>query len=144
MKIYDHILMFSGEPAAIAALAPLGYVTRDQFGDHWDSSRVMIDVAIVLAEAVWNHKDPMKPTVQTQRKAMPGYFVVVSLDEPNSALKKLPGSACRIIASAQAAANGLPFIVWSARDLKPGTLSAILRVEPMLSGRQYDFSKVEG
>ena len=143
--MYDHIIMFADEAAAHEALAPLGYSqTSGDGAPQWDTSRTLPGVSMVVADAVWDHTDPMRPTVVTPRQVIPGYFIVISLDEINGDLTALPDAACRLVASVEAAAAGQPFIAWTAADLVPATLAAIIRVEPTLSGRQYDFSTLSG
>lgn len=146
--MFDHILMFADEAAARAALGPLGYgrearqmISADVVWA-WDTSRVLPGVEMVLANAVWNHSDPMRPLIVTPKQTLSGYYVAISLAAPDEVLKGLPGAPCRIIASSAAAAAGLPFLVYLAPDLNPAALAAIIRVEPTLAGREYDFARL--
>jgi hypothetical protein len=112
--MYDYLLMFADEGSALSALSPLGYTYGDPEGGlQWDTSRVVPGVNIVLADCVMDYSDPDNPTVVSPQQLMPGFFVVVPLSEPNDGLKAL--------------------------SLAPETLSTVLRVEPVLLGRPYNF-----
>lgn len=138
--MFDHILMFADESSAKSALTALGYARPDREGAlQWDASRVIPGVKMVLADAVLDRTNPMNPVVVSPQQVIPGYFVVVSLPAPNEDLKALPNAACRLIASADLAAAGQPFVVWVAADLTTETISSVIRVEPTWSGRNYNF-----
>lgn len=139
--MFDHILMFPDEAAAHTALSPLGYSHTDQDGNTgWDTSRVCPGVSIVLADEVWDHTDPGNPVITTPKQTIPGYFMIVSEPQHHVGLIGLPDNACRIIGSAAASAAGQPFVTYLAPDMNPATLAAVLRVEPTIAGRDYNFS----
>lgn len=142
--MYDHILKFSDEFAALVALEPLGFTRTTQAGIEWDTSRVLPGVALVTADAVWDYEADPYPVVTTPRAVLPGYFVVIALDTVSEELKEVSGSACRLIADAEAASDDEEFIVWMAPNADLGALATVLRVEPTLAGRKYDFTRLGG
>lgn len=57
--MFDHVLTFADEYAAKAVLSSYG--TEDEGQWHWDGSRVLANVKIVMQDAVWDMSDPENP-----------------------------------------------------------------------------------
>ena len=141
--MFDHILTFTDEAAAKAALAPLGYCFPDEDSVmQWDTSRTLPGIKLVTADAVWDNSDPELPTLQTPEQCLPGWSVAIALQQISDDLTSLDGDACRIVTDSVAAAAGQPFIVWTAADINLAALATVIRVEPTLAGRKYDFSNL--
>ena len=141
--MYDHILTFASEPVARTELAGLGYAASDGNGGWvFDDSCVLRGVSVVLADAVWSYADPNAPVLVTPQQVLPGYWVVISRHAPDDQIKGLANAACRLIADSALGEAGQPFIVWTAPDLNLAVLATVIRIEPTLAGRQYDFSLI--
>lgn len=136
--MYDHILMFNSESLAHESLSSFGYSKLDT----WNASCVLPGIELVLADEVWDTTDPWRPVLVTPKQVVPGFYIVISLNTISEDLKNLPNSACRLIASSELALLNKPFLVWTATNINPTILDTIIRIEPSLSGRYYDFSNL--
>lgn len=126
----DHLLKFETEAAAKAALP--AYVIDDQ----WDGSRTIPGLSIITTEAVWDMTDPEAPVLVTPEQRLPGWWIAIGLTELSATLRDLPGNACRLITSREAAAAGQPFVLYAAPDADPQII-ATATVSPVFSGSSY-------
>lgn len=128
----NHFFMLPDEAAAQAALAQYGQINPDNEWT-WDTSRVIPDQRVVLARAVYDYSNPEQPQIVTPEQTIAGYFITVSLNEINEALRDLPDNACRLIGDSE---TGQLF--YTAPDLEPTLLSTAL-IEPTPAGSAYTF-----
>ncbi len=157
--MFDHVMLFADEAAALTALKPLGYAMTDEDGnDQFKASQVLV-VRLVLVDAVWDNSDPENPILTTPEVVAPGFYVVVSAKAQDESLKALPNNACRLVADRTligkrtpaewdytdpdnpvliSGNEPVPIIVYEAPDLDAGTLSKA-RIDPMFAGANYPF-----
>ena len=117
----DHLLRADDEAAMRAALPGYWIAPYDDMPDGaWRG-----DVCIPHAQVYVRDGDT--------REYFPGWFIIVSLPALSTALRDLPGNACRLIANREAAQ-----VVYVAPDITPGALAAAV-IEPLFAGSQYTF-----
>lgn len=125
--MFDHVLMFSDEAAARAALPAYGRETEGAW--RW-AANIIAPQKVVTARAVVQVVDGM-PQVTTPEQTVPGYFMTICAPTLDATLRDLPNAACRLIGDRQASA-----IVYTAPDLNQALLSAAI-IEPMPAGATY-------
>jgi hypothetical protein len=135
--MHDYILSFPSEAAAHAALDPLGYGTD---GTAWDQSRVIPNIRIITAEAVYEGEGMDRKLVSPE-EVLPGFWVAIALTELSTTLRDLPNEACRLITDRDAANAGGTFQQFTVYASPSLDLQAVqsYRVAPVFAGSKYPF-----
>ena len=136
MTIYDHVLAFANEAAAQAAL-PQYY---SAVASSWDQSRVIPNIKIITAEAVYEGEGMDRELVSPE-EVLPGFWVAIALTELSTTLRDLPNEACRLITDRDAANAGGTFQQFTVYASPSLDLQAVqsYRVAPVFAGSKYPF-----
>jgi hypothetical protein len=136
MTIYDHVLAFANEAAAQAAL-PQYY---SAVASSWDQSRVIPNIKIITAEAVYEGEGMDRELVSPE-EVLPGFWVAIALTELSTTLRDLPNEACRLITDRDAANAGQSFAQFTVYASPSLDLQAVqsYRVAPVFAGSKYPF-----
>lgn len=150
--IYDHIMQFSDEAEAMAALADVKYRgvpmvnTDEDDNQYWGAA---MPVRAILQEAEWDFSDPENPKEVQPEILVPGFFVVVVQAEVNEALKAMP--ECRSITCREKAGPGKEWHEYGeylAPDFNEGLLErdkdnrvakVKVKISPVFAGADYPF-----
>jgi hypothetical protein len=139
MTIYDHVLAFASEAAAQQALP--SFCNQDQQGVwRWDQSRVIPNIKIITAEAVYEGEGMDRELVSPE-EVLPGFWVAIALTELSTTLRDLPNEACRLITDRDAANAGgtfQQFTVYASPSLDLLQVQSY-RVAPVFAGSKYPF-----
>lgn len=143
----DHLLRFTDRNAASQALAAINLARETEDGGAFAPS-VCLNVGgpddeslcVGTQRAEWDFSDPENP-VQIQAEVLiPGWYCIVADTLVNESVRDLPDNACRLITNREAAIAGDPdFILYTAPDLTPETMTSVAFVEPTFAGSQYPF-----
>jgi hypothetical protein len=133
MTIYDHVLAFANEAAAQAALPQF-------YNESWDQSRVIPNIKIITAEAVYEGEGMDRKLVSPE-EVLPGFWVAIALTELSTTLRDLPNEACRLITDRDAANAGGTFQQFTVYASPSLDLQAVqsYRVAPVFAGSKYPF-----
>ena len=93
----DHLLTFANEQAAAGVLQSLGFATVDGQDIIWDTSRVVPNMKLTTAEAVWDLSDPQNPVLVTPEETISGFHISIALPIASDALETIPASALRVL-----------------------------------------------
>lgn len=126
--LIDHLVMFTDEPTAFAALPQHTVVDEDTQITSWNPGYAM---PVTVSVPDGNNDGGM---VQ-----LPEYFVWISLPFIAALIQNLPNNACRIIADRDAFEAGDPnFIKYQAPDLTQEVLNTA-QISPVFAGTHYPF-----
>jgi hypothetical protein len=133
--IADHFCVFPDETTALAALPAYHYNNGN-----WDTSRVMPNMRIITADAVWDNSDPLKPVLVTPETVLPGWWIAIS-DKTGTvnAVKDIPGNACRVILDrdkAQTETDRTKLVLYISSAADPSVLNNA-RINPVFAGAPY-------
>lgn len=128
MTVYDTLLTFLSEDAAIAALPEL----REEGA--WKPG-LILDVKLIRAEAVIDDSDPEHLVLVTPQDTVPGWTIDVMTFARVPAYEAL--GVPFLVADREAALRGEPFVV--ATSYSPEQIAGILRASPDPAGSGYPF-----
>lgn len=134
----DHFCVFPDEATAKAALPAYHYANGN-----WDTSRVLPDLKIITADAVYDNTDPENPVLVTPETILPGWWIAVSdKDGLVASVRDIANNACRVVLDRDKAAiesDRSKLILYISAVADPSVLSSA-KINPVFAGAPYAVS----
>lgn len=114
----------------------------DALEDQYGPSRAH-QPRVILQDAVWDRTDPENPILLTPEVAASGYHVWIALKDLDTALRDMPGDACRLIGSRALCAPGATWhdvLLYHAPDISDEVLDTA-KCDRVPFGTDYPWRK---
>lgn len=131
----DHLLSFSDEAAALAALADTSFVVDGGEVPAFDLSRCFPGLTLIVTPATFDEEGALlTPAVH-----FPGWWMVIATDGPGPDPALTTLEACRMVAHRALAAAGWPFIFAEGLRAAPEEIASVVRIDGLPAGSAYPF-----